>query len=92
MDLGLRDKTVLIVGASKGIGKGIALGFAKENCNIVAIARSEELLKELEVEAMETGAASFKYIVHDIMQGSANEFAKQILESAAKLFSDRKEN
>ena len=48
MGLGLKDKTVLIVGASKGIGKGIALGFAKEKCNIIAIARSEELLKELE--------------------------------------------
>ena len=36
MDLGLENKSVLIVGASKGIGKGIAMGFAQEHCRIVA--------------------------------------------------------
>ena len=30
MDLGLAGKNVLIVGASKGIGRGIAVGFASE--------------------------------------------------------------
>ena len=30
MDLKIRNKNVLIVGASKGIGKGIALAFAAE--------------------------------------------------------------
>lgn len=40
MDLGLENKSVLIVGASKGIGKGIAMGFAQEHCRIVAVART----------------------------------------------------
>lgn len=30
MDLGIKDKNVLIVGASKGIGRGIAVAFAEE--------------------------------------------------------------
>ena len=49
MDLGLDKKNILIVGASKGIGRGIAIGFAEEHCNIVAIARSAELLEEVKI-------------------------------------------
>ena len=30
----LVDKTAIITGASRGIGRGIALAFAKQGCNI----------------------------------------------------------
>ena len=39
--------TVLITGASKGIGKDMALEFAKQGHNLALIARSTELLEEL---------------------------------------------
>lgn len=79
MDLGLKDKLILIVGASKGIGRGIAVGFATEGCRIVAIARSEELLKDVEAECFEKGAASFDYEVEDIMSCNTTEFSKRLL-------------
>ena len=31
----LKGKNVIVTGAAKGIGKAIALAFAKEGCNIV---------------------------------------------------------
>ena len=34
MILGIESKNVLIVGASKGIGRAIAIGFAQEKANI----------------------------------------------------------
>ena len=80
MNLGLKDKKVLIVGASKGIGKGIALGFAAEGSRVVAIARSQELLEQLKSEALSSGAASFDFEVKDIMEGSPSEFAKQLID------------
>lgn len=40
----------LITGASKGIGKEIAISLAKRNYNLLLIARSEKLLKELAEE------------------------------------------
>lgn len=47
----LKDKTVVVTGAAKGIGKAIALAFAKEGCNIVLNYRStvsNETIQEIE--------------------------------------------
>lgn len=38
----LKNKTAVITGASRGIGKAIALQFASEGCNIVINFRSNE--------------------------------------------------
>lgn len=81
MDLGLKNRLVLIVGASKGIGRGIALGFAAEGCHIVAVARSEDLLKEVKEECIGKGAASFHYEVKDIMECDAKQFAKLLMDT-----------
>jgi 3-oxoacyl-[acyl-carrier protein] reductase len=43
----LRNKVVLITGASRGIGKSIALAFAAEGANLVLHARTRELLEEV---------------------------------------------
>lgn len=47
----LQGKTAVITGAAKGIGKAIALAFAREGCNIVLNYRSsvsEETIQEIE--------------------------------------------
>lgn len=47
----LKGKTVVVTGAAKGIGKAVALAFAKEGCNIVLNYRSnvsDETIKEIE--------------------------------------------
>lgn len=80
MDLGLQGKNVLVVGASKGIGRGIVMGFAEEGCRIVAIARSEGLLQEVRQDALDHGAASFSYVVKDIMECDTKELADSLLE------------
>lgn len=80
MDLGLAGKNVLIVGASKGIGRGIAIGFASEKCKIVAIARSAELLEEVKTEALEKGALSFDCEVKDIMECDTKAFSEYLLD------------
>ena len=43
----LKDKVILITGASTGIGKEMAKMLAKENCSLALIARRGELLDEL---------------------------------------------
>lgn len=41
---------VLITGASSGLGKSLASIFAKENCNLVLVARRFELLENLKID------------------------------------------
>jgi NAD(P)-dependent dehydrogenase (short-subunit alcohol dehydrogenase family) len=47
MDLHLRGKTVLITGASKGIGAAAAEVFAEEGCDLILAARSGDALSEI---------------------------------------------
>lgn len=46
MDLGLKNKRVLITGGSKGIGKSIADAFYKEGSKLTIISRDERVLKK----------------------------------------------
>ncbi len=79
MELNLKKKKVLIIGASKGIGRGIVNGFAKENTNLVIVARTEDLLQEVQKEALENGAETCAYVVEDIMACDTKLFASKLL-------------
>ena len=46
MDLGLKDKGVIVTGASKGIGLAIAEGFAREGAKVSVCARGPEALEQ----------------------------------------------
>lgn len=46
MDLGLRDKKAIIVGAARGIGRATAELLAKEGCDIAIAARSEDAVAQ----------------------------------------------
>jgi NADP-dependent 3-hydroxy acid dehydrogenase YdfG len=51
----LHSSTVVITGASSGIGKATALQFAKEGANVVLASRSETLLQELATQCESLG-------------------------------------
>ncbi len=57
MDLGLKDKVVIVGGASKGIGRATAQVFAREGARVTVCARDPELLNTTAEEIRrETGA------------------------------------
>ena len=56
MDLGLRDKAVLITGGSRGLGKAMAAGFAAEGCRVALCARGQEKLESAAEELRALGA------------------------------------
>ncbi|MCX5496701.1 SDR family oxidoreductase [Kaistia dalseonensis] len=50
MDLRLTGKTVLITGASQGIGAGLARAFAEEGCHLALTARNTEKLEAVKAD------------------------------------------
>lgn len=60
MELGFADKCVLVTGGSRGTGKAIAAGFAREGANVAITARSES---DLESAAKEITASTGRDVV-----------------------------
>jgi 3-oxoacyl-[acyl-carrier protein] reductase len=76
MDLQLAGKTALVTGASRGIGRAIALGLAREGAKVAIAARRTNLLEELSREIVSVRAAEPLVLEADLYQeGSAERLA-----------------
>lgn len=79
MDLKLKNKNILIFGASKGIGRATALMLSKENTRIVAAARSKDLLFEVKEQSLKNGAKAFDIEICDITKDDMVAFSKKLI-------------
>mgnify|MGYP001415371279 CR=1 FL=1 len=77
MNLGIKNKTVLIVGASKGLGKETANAFAREGCKLILVARNTDFLKKCLKNL--PGNNKHKFFACDLMN------AKQLKEFILKI-------
>ncbi len=68
-------ETVLITGASSGIGRATALGLAERGARIVLVARGRESLEEAAVEARAAGAAEVVVCPADVTDEDAVQAA-----------------
>ena len=72
----VRGKTVVICGASTGIGEELAYQYAKLGAQLVLVARREEALKKVVARCEELGAQNANYVVADL---SSLEAAKNLV-------------
>lgn len=57
----LSGKVAVITGASSGFGRGVALAFAKEGCNLVITARRKQRLQEVVTQCEKLGVKATYY-------------------------------
>ncbi|WP_025723271.1 SDR family NAD(P)-dependent oxidoreductase [Paenibacillus polymyxa] len=77
----MMSKTVLITGASGGIGKELANRFAKDGYDLVLVARSEDKLVDLAREYRKKYRVQTTYIAKDVaLPGVAEEIYRELKE------------
>ena len=72
MNIELKNKTALVTGASRGIGRAIALELARAGANVIVTARSATELEHLEKELQNLGVQALA-IPCDVLEISSLE-------------------
>jgi 3-oxoacyl-[acyl-carrier protein] reductase len=66
MDLGLKNKSVLVMASSSGLGKAAALEFSKEGANVMLFSTHEDKLKSAQAEIQAATGRKPAYTVGDV--------------------------
>lgn len=82
MDLELSHKTAIIAGASRGIGRAIALALAREGCDLAVVARGADALEAAAAEMRALGVR-VEPIVADVTQ--AADIERMVAQTASAL-------
>ncbi len=83
MDLGIKDKTAIVCGASRGLGYASARELAAEGANLVICARGAEALEEAARQIAEDTGAKILAVAADV---SVAEDITRVVETALKAF------
>ncbi len=71
MDLGLQGKVVFVAGASKGLGKACALGFAREGARVALCSRNQASIDAAAAEVTGATGAEVLALAGDVSQAEA---------------------
>lgn len=77
----LSDKVAIVTGASRGIGRAIALALASQGAKVVASARNAEALAQLAEEIKAKGGDALAVVGDVALEDDANNLVKQAVEA-----------
>lgn len=85
MDLGLKDKVMLITGGAKGIGAQIARTAAREGTAVAIIDKDEHAAQELERELLKGGSKAKQFSLDITTADNCNAAVTCVLEAFARI-------
>lgn len=83
MDLGLKGKVALVSGASKGLGKAVALGLAREGASVAILARDEARIQAAAKDIRDATGAPVLALTADVTRPAD---IRRAVEETAKRF------
>ncbi len=81
MDFGLKGKVAIVTGASRGIGRSIAMGLANEGCNLTICSRGEEALQEAAQAMRDKGVEVVAVAAYVIQEDGVKQIVDQAMAS-----------
>ncbi|MBD8015239.1 SDR family oxidoreductase [Planococcus wigleyi] len=84
MDLGIKEKIVIVMASSKGLGKATALEFAKEGATVIISSRNQQSLDETAAEIKE--ASGNQQVFPHVCDISKEEDIQKLVQFAADQF------
>lgn len=81
----LKDKVVVVTGASSGFGKGAAQVFAREDCCLVLAARRDELIEDLAREIAAAGGRAIAVVTDVSVREDVETLAARALETWGRI-------
>lgn len=81
----LTGKVAIVTGASRGIGRAVALRFAAEGAAVVAVARNEPLLDSLLAEISDEGGTAVKIVTDISVDSNCREIIHQTVSRYGQL-------
>lgn len=86
MDLGLKGRTCVVTGASRGIGRETARLLCAEGASVLLVARGEERLAAAAEEVGTAGAGSGGRVATLVLDVTAEDAGQRMLEAASERF------
>ena len=84
MDLGLKGRAAIVMGASQGLGEATALQLAEEGAHVILVARREDVLNDVKKRIIENGGSA-DIAVCDLFDVRSRQSLCQLIEGLPRI-------
>ena len=81
----LNDKVAVVTGAGRGIGRAVAIAYARMGADVICVSRTEENSAKVAAEVEELGRKAWAKAVDVSDTAAVEAAAREILEQAGKV-------